>query len=70
MQSTIRFGTSRFGTWCALTLTAAGLLVMPAAQAQQTISLRAIGDNAQPDDDTDNHSRQKARRRRRRRQKK
>src|SRR6267154_221662 len=27
--------TSRFGTWCALTLTAAGLLVMPAAQAQQ-----------------------------------
>jgi hypothetical protein len=35
MQSTIRFGTSRFGTWCALTLTAAGLLVMPAAQAQQ-----------------------------------
>ena len=35
MQSTTRFGTSRFGTWCALTLTAAGLLVMPAAQAQQ-----------------------------------
>ena len=35
MQSTIRFGTSRFGTWCALTLTAAGLLVMPAAHAQQ-----------------------------------
>ena len=30
MQSTIRFG-----TWCAMTLTAAGLLVMPAAQAQQ-----------------------------------
>ena len=27
--------TSRFGAWCALTLTAAGLLVMPAAQAQQ-----------------------------------
>jgi hypothetical protein len=27
--------TTRFGTWCALTLTAAGLLVMPAAQAQQ-----------------------------------
>ena len=35
MQSTTRFGTSRFGTWCALTLTAAGLLVMPAAHAQQ-----------------------------------
>ena len=35
MQSTTRFGTSRFGTWCALTLTATGLLVMPAAQAQQ-----------------------------------
>ena len=35
MQLTTRFGTSRFGTWCALTLTAAGLLVMPAAQAQQ-----------------------------------
>ncbi len=35
MQSTTRFGTSRIGTWCALTLTAAGLLVMPAAQAQQ-----------------------------------
>lgn len=35
MQSTTRFGTSRFGTWCAMTLTAAGLLVMPAAQAQQ-----------------------------------
>ena len=27
--------TTRFGTWCALTLTAAGLLVMPAAHAQQ-----------------------------------
>lgn len=27
--------TTRFGTWCAMTLTAAGLLVMPAAQAQQ-----------------------------------
>src|SRR5580704_16827392 len=27
--------TTRFGTWCALTFTAAGLLVMPAAQAQQ-----------------------------------
>ena len=27
--------TSRFGAWCALTLTATGLLVMPAAQAQQ-----------------------------------
>ena len=27
--------TTRFGTLCALTLTAAGLLVMPAAQAQQ-----------------------------------
>ena len=35
MQSTTRFGTSRFGTLCVLTLTAAGLLVMPAAQAQQ-----------------------------------
>jgi predicted ATPase with chaperone activity len=35
MQSTTRFGTSRFGTLCAMTLTAAGLLVMPAAQAQQ-----------------------------------
>ena len=35
MQSTTRFGTARIGTWCALTLTAAGLLVMPAAQAQQ-----------------------------------
>jgi len=35
MQSTTRFGTSRFGKWCALTLTAAGLLVMPAAHAQQ-----------------------------------
>jgi hypothetical protein len=35
MQSTTRFGTSRFGTVCAMTLTAAGLLVMPAAQAQQ-----------------------------------
>jgi hypothetical protein len=30
MQSTIRFG-----TWCAMTLTAAGLLVMPVAHAQQ-----------------------------------
>ena len=29
MQST------RFGTWCAMTLAAAGLLVMPAAHAQQ-----------------------------------
>jgi hypothetical protein len=27
--------TTRFGTWCAMTLTAAGLLVMPAAHAQQ-----------------------------------
>ena len=27
--------TTRFGTFCAMTLTAAGLLVMPAAQAQQ-----------------------------------
>jgi hypothetical protein len=27
--------TTRFGTWCAMTFTAAGLLVMPAAQAQQ-----------------------------------
>ena len=27
--------TTRFGTWCTLTFTAAGLLVMPAAQAQQ-----------------------------------
>jgi hypothetical protein len=27
--------TTRFGTWCALTLTTAGLLVAPAAQAQQ-----------------------------------
>jgi Domain of unknown function (DUF4168) len=27
--------TTRFGTWCAVTFTAAGLLVMPAAQAQQ-----------------------------------
>src|SRR5260370_30463354 len=27
--------TTGFGTWCALTLPAAGLLVMPAAQAQQ-----------------------------------
>jgi len=27
--------TTRFGTLCAMTLTAAGLLVMPAAQAQQ-----------------------------------
>ena len=35
MQSTTRFGTSRFSTLCVLTLTAAGLLVMPAAQAQQ-----------------------------------
>jgi len=35
MQSTTRFGTSRIGALCALTLTAAGLLVMPAAQAQQ-----------------------------------
>src|SRR5712675_1173954 len=35
MQSTTRFGTSRFGTLCVPTLTAAGLLVMPAAQAQQ-----------------------------------
>ena len=35
MQSTIRFGTFRFGTLCAMTVTAAGLLVMPAAQAQQ-----------------------------------
>jgi predicted ATPase with chaperone activity len=35
MQSTTRFGTSRFGTWCTMTLAAAGLLVMPAAQAQQ-----------------------------------
>jgi hypothetical protein len=40
MQSTTRFGTSRFGTSrfgtvCAMTVTAAGLLVMPAAQAQQ-----------------------------------
>ena len=35
MRSTTRFGTSRIGTLCALTLTAAGLLVMPAAQAQQ-----------------------------------
>ena len=35
MQSTTRFGTSRFGTVCVMTLTAAGLLVMPAAQAQQ-----------------------------------
>jgi Domain of unknown function (DUF4168) len=35
MQSTTRFGTTRFGTWCAMTLAAAGLLVMPAAHAQQ-----------------------------------
>src|SRR6266436_8608673 len=35
MQSTTRIGTSRIGTLCAMTLTAAGLLVMPAAQAQQ-----------------------------------
>src|SRR5258708_10738413 len=35
MQSTTRFGTSRFSTLCVLTLTAAGLLVMPAAHAQQ-----------------------------------
>ena len=35
MQSTNRFGTSRFGTVCVMTVTAAGLLVMPAAQAQQ-----------------------------------
>jgi hypothetical protein len=27
--------TTRFGTWCVMTLTAAGLLVMPAAHAQQ-----------------------------------
>ena len=27
--------TTRFGTWCAMTFTAAGLSVMPAAQAQQ-----------------------------------
>ena len=27
--------TTRFGTWCSLALTAAGLLVMPAAHAQQ-----------------------------------
>ena len=27
--------TTRFGTWCSMTLTAAGLLVMPAAHAQQ-----------------------------------
>ena len=35
MQSTIRFGTSRFGTLCAMTVTAAGFLFMPAAHAQQ-----------------------------------
>jgi hypothetical protein len=35
MQSTTRFGTSRIGTWCATTFVAAGLLFMPAAQAQQ-----------------------------------
>ena len=27
--------TTRFGTWCAMTVTAAGLLVMPVAHAQQ-----------------------------------
>ena len=60
--------TTRFGTWCALTLTAAGLLVMPAAQAQQQSPAGPSVITPSPHD-ADEYSRQKARRGRRRRQK-